>query len=79
MCSSCMTRSPKKELLRVVRGLDGSVSTDPTHKASGRGAYVCPDAACIKNAEKKNRFARTLKTQIPHEIYEELIKLADGE
>jgi len=74
-----MTRRPKQELLRVVRGCDGSISTDSTHKASGRGAYVCPVAACIKEAEKKNRFARTLKTQIPREIYEKLMKLADGE
>ena len=79
MCSSCMTRRPKNELLRVVRGLDGVILVDRTHKAPGRGAYVCCDTACISAAEKKNRFARTLKTQIPPEIYRELTALADEE
>lgn len=79
MCSSCMTRRPKAELLRVVRGKDGKVFLDASQKADGRGAYVCRNTDCINAAEKKNKFARTLKTQVPHEIYEELKKLADGE
>ena len=79
MCSGCMTRRPKSELLRVVRDCDGNVSVDFDKKADGRGAYVCPDAVCIKKAEKKNGFSRTLKTKILPEVYSELLKLADGE
>lgn len=79
MCSGCMIRRDKKELLRVVRNGDESVSLDYTHKAQGRGVYVCPEISCIKKAEKKNWFSRSLKTKIPPEIYDELIKLAHGE
>lgn len=78
MCSGCMTRRPKTELLRIVRSGD-KVLTDFSQKAEGRGAYVCPDTSCIKKAEKKNRFSRSLKIKIPPGIYDELIRLADGE
>lgn len=79
MCSGCMIRRPKEELLRVVQNSDGIVSVDTSKKSEGRGAYVCPDADCIKKAEKKNGFSRTLKTKVLPEIYDELLKLADGE
>jgi len=79
MCSGCMIRRPKEELLRVVRNSDGIVFVDTSKKSEGRGAYVCPDADCIKKAEKKNGFSRTLKTKVLPEIYDELLKLADGE
>ena len=79
MCSGCMIRRPKEELLRVVRNSDGIVFVDTSKKSEGRGAYVCPDAYCIKKAEKKNGFSRTLKTKVLPEIYDELLKLADGE
>lgn len=76
MCSGCMTRRPKAELLRVARDKNGNVFADASGKFNGRGAYVCPDADCIKKAEKKNRFSRSLKTAVSTEIYDELIRLA---
>ena len=79
MCSGCMIRRPKAELLRIVRNCDENVCVDYDKKSEGRGAYVCPDAICIKKAEKKNGFSRTLKTKVLPEIYDELLKLADGE
>ena len=36
----------KKDLIRVVRSPEGDVSLDFKGKKPGRGAYVCPDAAC---------------------------------
>jgi hypothetical protein len=45
-CAVCREVHPKRSLTRVVRGVDGSVSTDPTGKAAGRGTYVCDDPAC---------------------------------
>jgi predicted RNA-binding protein YlxR (DUF448 family) len=33
-------------MTRIVRGLDGAVSVDPTGKAAGRGTYICDDPAC---------------------------------
>ena len=44
-CNGCGESKPKKELVRVVRAQDGTVSLDLTGKKPGRGAYVCPSAA----------------------------------
>ena len=68
-CSGCNGHFPKKELLRVVRGVDGSVSLDFTGKKSGRGAYICKNPACLKKAERTKRIARSLDCEIPAEVY----------
>lgn len=60
---------PKKELVRVVRAQDGTVSLDLTGKKPGRGAYVCPSAACLAKARKARRIERALEVSIPDEIY----------
>ena len=49
-CMGCRERKAKKELIRVVRGVDGTVSLDFSGKAPGRGAYLCPDPECLKKA-----------------------------
>jgi uncharacterized protein len=46
---ACRTRRPKHELVRVVRSA-GGVAVDPTGKAEGRGAYVCRDRRCARDA-----------------------------
>ena len=68
-CSGCGESKPKKELVRVVRAPDGSVSLDLKGKQPGRGAYVCPSKACLAKARKAKRFERALEVQIPEEVY----------
>ena len=63
---------PKKELIRVVRSPEGEISIDSKGKKSGRGAYICPDEACLKKAVKSKALERTLGVRIPDEIYESL-------
>ena len=46
-CIGCQTSRPTKELVRVVRGPDGTISIDTAGKKPGRGAYLCPDPACL--------------------------------
>lgn len=41
-CVGCNAQKPKKELVRVVRAPDGTISVDLTGKKAGRGAYLCP-------------------------------------
>jgi predicted RNA-binding protein YlxR (DUF448 family) len=65
---------PKKELIRVVRSPEGDISLDFKGKASGRGAYVCPDSGCLKKAIKAKALERAFSCQIPQEIYEALEK-----
>ena len=51
-CMGCRERKAKRELIRVVRGTDGVVSLDFGGKMNGRGAYICPDAECLKKYRK---------------------------
>lgn len=69
-CSGCGVSKPKRELVRVVRAADGTVSLDLTGKKAGRGAYVCPDAACLAKARRAKRIERALEVSIPEEIYD---------
>ena len=71
-CVGCGGESPKRGLLRVVRRPDGTVALDLTGRAPGRGAYLCPDAECLRRARKRNALARTLKAPVPEAVYEEL-------
>ena len=46
-CMGCRERKPKRDMIRVVRGTDGTVSLDFGGKLSGRGAYICPQSQCL--------------------------------
>ena len=71
-CLGCREMKPKRELIRVVRSPEGEISLDFKGKASGRGAYVCPDAQCLKKAVKARALERAFSCQIPQEIYDKL-------
>ena len=73
-CLGCREMKPKKELIRVVRSPEGDISLDFKGKASGRGAYVCPETGCLKKAIKAKALERAFSCQIPQEIYEALEK-----
>ena len=66
----CNQHFPKIELLRVVRAPDGSISLDFGGKKSGRGAYICKNVACLKQARRTRRLARALECEIPDAVYE---------
>ena len=71
-CLGCREMKPKPELLRVVRSPEGEVSLDPKGKKPGRGAYVCPNADCLRRAIKSRALSRALETEIPDEVMERL-------
>ena len=71
-CVGCNEMKDKRELVRVVRGNDGIVCFDPTGKLPGRGAYVCPSAACLAAAVKSKRLEHAFKCRVPDEVYETL-------
>ncbi len=50
MCVVCRGHFDKRRLTRVVRTPDSGVVVDPTGKRSGRGAYLCDQAACWDKA-----------------------------
>ncbi len=71
-CLGCREMKPKKELIRVVKSPEGEISLDFKGKANGRGAYVCPNAGCLKKAVKAKALERAFSCQIPQEVYEAL-------
>ncbi len=72
MCVGCREMKPKQELIRVVRAPDGAVSLDPVGKKPGRGAYVCPDPACLNRAIRQKQLERQLDTALGSEVAESL-------
>ena len=68
-CTGCNEMKPKKELVRVVKSPEGEISLDLTGRKAGRGAYVCPDAACLAAARKARRLERAFSCAIPEEVY----------
>ncbi len=72
-CLGCREMRPKRELLRVVRSPEGAVTLDLRGKASGRGAYVCPNPECLKRAIKTKALSRAFETEIPQEVYDALL------
>ena len=71
-CMGCRERKEKREMIRVVRGPEGGVSLDFRGKAPGRGAYICPNMACLKKAIRSKALERSLEVAIPEEIYARL-------
>ncbi len=77
-CMGCRERKAKKEMIRVVRGVDGIVSLDFSGKLNGRGAYICPQPECLKKARKAKSLDRSLEVPIPEEVYDRLEKEMEG-
>ena len=73
-CLGCREMKPKKELIRVVRSPEGEISLDFKGKKPGRGAYICPDGACLAKARKSRALERAFSAQLPPEVYEALEK-----
>ena len=72
-CLGCREMKPKRELIRVVRAPDGGgISLDFHGKKPGRGAYLCPDPACLKKALKAKALEHAFSAPIPAEVYERL-------
>ena len=71
-CMGCRERTDKRNLIRVVRTPEGNVQLDFSGKLSGRGAYICPKAECLKKAQKAKSLERSLEVPIPDEVYDRL-------
>lgn len=71
-CLGCNEHKPKAELLRVVRTPEGETVLDFTGKKSGRGAYICKSASCLKKAVRSRRLDRSLECEISPAVYEKM-------
>ena len=77
-CMGCRERKAKRELIRVVRTTEGTVSLDFSGKLNGRGAYICPNPECLKKAQKTKSLERSLEVSIPETVYERLAAEMEG-
>ncbi len=68
MCVGCRESKPKRELIRVVRAPDGTLSMDPVGKKPGRGAYVCRQQSCLARAIKQKQLERQLEVHMTEEV-----------
>ncbi len=71
-CVGCREMKEKRALIRVVRSPEGEISLDFRGKKPGRGAYVCPNAECLKRARKSRALERAFAAAIPPEVYDAL-------
>jgi hypothetical protein len=63
---------PKRDLVRVVRTPTREIRVDPTGKAAGRGAYVCPAEACAEVAVREGRLSHALEVPVEAALLDEL-------
>lgn len=82
-CMGCREMKPKRELIRVVKSPEGEVSLDFKGKKPGRGAYLCPNPACLARARKSKALERAFSAPLPDEVYggleEQMKEAPDGE
>ena len=73
---ACHTVKAKRELIRVVRDADSTLSVDLRGKSPGRGAYLCPDDACLARGVDDGSLGRALEMTIDeatkHRLRDEL-------
>ena len=74
MCVICREMKDKSELIRIVKTLDDGLVIDATGKINGRGAYICKAEECLLKAKKSKGLDKSLKVNVPDEIYEKLQK-----
>ena len=75
-CLGCREMKPKRDLIRAVKSPQGDVSLDFSGKKPGRGAYICPNADCLKRAVKTKALSRAFGVPVPDSIMDELTAAA---
>ena len=75
-CVGCRQVAPKREMVRIVRTVDGLVEVDPTGKKAGRGAYLCRKSLCWELGLGKNRLDHALEIKIDPETKAQLLEYA---
>src|SRR3954452_4520233 len=76
-CVACRQTNAKRELVRIVRAPDGSVTIDAFGKRAGRGAYLCSTSECWDAGLKRGVLSRALKIDaIPEDSLQTLTDYA---
>ncbi len=78
-CVGCGIMADKRLMYRVAKAPDGGLFLDRSGRKNGRGAYICRNRECLRKAMKTHGLERSLKVQIPQEVYESLEKEMNGQ
>lgn len=71
-CTGCREMRSKRDMIRVIKTAENEICIDATGRKNGRGAYICPNMDCLKQAMKNRGLERSLKTAIPETVYQQL-------
>jgi predicted RNA-binding protein YlxR (DUF448 family) len=71
---ACRQVRNKRDLVRLVRTPGGEIELDATGKKEGRGAYLCPNRACLEKALQGKQLEHVLKSQLSPAGREKLMK-----
>lgn len=64
--------------MRIVRRPNGSIEVDTNGKTPGRGAYLCQNSECWRQALKKSRLDYALKGRVTLVDKELLVEFYKG-
>jgi hypothetical protein len=73
-CVGCREMKNKKDLIRVLKTESDGIIIDVTGKKNGRGAYICPNAECLRRAIASKGLERSFKMPIDRSVYDSLEK-----
>lgn len=73
-CVVCKNVIDKKNLIRIVKSVDGSITLDPTGKKNGRGAYLCNNLTCLEKLKMQKGLERSFKMSISSDVYDAIIE-----
>ena len=68
-CIACREAKEKRDMLRVVKTPDDKIFIDFSGKASGRGAYICDNPACIAKLKKSRLLDRVFSCRVDESVY----------
>lgn len=68
-CIACRELKEKRSMLRIVKNAEDKIFLDFSSKASGRGAYICDSAECIKKLKKNRLLDRAFSCRVGDEVY----------
>ncbi|MDP2919949.1 MAG: YlxR family protein [Dehalococcoidia bacterium] len=71
-CVACRQVMPKRELVRIVKTADGTITVDETGKLAGRGAYLCKQKKCWEAGLSGNRLEQVLRGRLTKEDHARL-------
>lgn len=77
-CIACRRIKAKREMVRLVRTVDGSVEIDPGGKKAGRGAYLCLTTQCWHNGLQGGKLEHALHTTLSVDNRQRLNQFGEG-